>query len=180
MAQFLPDLFPFPLHAIQKHCATQVHAFRSPGCRNAWIALRNKRRGTKRTRLTDSWFDGAERGARKSEAGIETSKLRSSRFHGIPLEGPARRRHTHRKHSKTTTYITRRRGGASHKQLTYRCGPHATSPEGCASTKPREERARQAETAAQRRRSGTFGEERSLLAERGAPGCGNIRLQTAD
>lgn len=39
---------------------------------------------------------------------------------------------------------------------------------------------RQAETGGQRRRFGTFGEERSLVAERRAPGCGNIRLQTTD
>lgn len=39
---------------------------------------------------------------------------------------------------------------------------------------------RQADTGGQRRRFGTFGEERSLVAERRAPGCGNIRLQTTD
>lgn len=40
--------------------------------------------------------------------------------------------------------------------------------------------ARQAEKGGQRRRFGTSGEERSLVAERSAPGCGNIRLQTAE
>lgn len=39
---------------------------------------------------------------------------------------------------------------------------------------------RQADTGGQRRRFGTFGEERSLVAEGRAPGCGNIRLQTTD
>lgn len=122
------------------------------------------------------------RGERKIRAGTKkTGKIRSSRSTSIPLKKPAVAKSTPRKKAeKHTSHIS----WVFQKQFTYRYGWWATLPETSVSRTGEERRrcvcVRQAETGGQRRRFGTFGEERSLVAERSAPGCGNIRLQTAD
>ena len=125
---------------------------------------------------------GLKTGKKKKKKKIRSSRSTASHSRNL-LPTPREKRQKNKHHISA---------GHFRKQFTYRCGCGATLPESCVSRTGEARRrcmcvcvcvcvrVHQAETGAQRRRSGTFGEQRNLVAERSAPGCGNIRLQTAD